>query len=189
MIAILGAGPHGREIAEVARVLGHDLFFYDDDPDVASLGPIRLAAGRPWVAGAAWPEVRRKILEQAAPQEAATLTHPTATIGTDTRLERGVVVAAGAHLGINVAVGEHAHVGMGATVSRDVRIGGCVTLCPNSAVAGGVIIEDDVFVGIGAVIAHELVIAAGALIGAGAVVVEDVAPGQVVVGNPARPLR
>lgn len=189
MTAILGAGPHGREIAEVARALGHDLFFYDDDLDVPSLGPISLAVGDRWVAGAAWPQVRRKVLEQAVPYMAATLIHPTATIGTDTLLAPGVVVAAGAHLGIDVRVGEHTHVGMGVVVSRDVRLGGCVTLCPNSAIAGGVIVEDDVFIGIGAVVAHELVIGSGALVGAGAVVVEDVAPGQTVVGNPARPLR
>lgn len=189
MTAILGAGPHGREIAEIARVLGLDVLFYDDDPDVPSLGPIALAAGRPWVAGAAWPSVRRKILEQAVVYTAVTLVHPAATIGSDTRLALGVVVAAGAHLGIGVNVEEHTHVGMGATVSRDVRLGGCVTLCPNSSVAGGVIVEDDVFIGIGAVISHELVIGEGALIGAGAVVVEDVGPGQVVVGNPARPPR
>lgn len=189
MTAILGAGPHGREIAEVARALGHDLFFYDDDPDVPSLGPISLAVGDRWVAGAAWPLVRRKILEQAVPYMAVTLVHPAATVAPDSRLGLGVVVAAGAHVGIGGRLGEHTHLGMGATVSRDVRLGGCVMLCPNSAVAGGVIVEDDVFVGIGAVIAHELVIGAGALIGAGAVVVEDVAPGQTVVGNPARPLR
>lgn len=189
MTAILGAGPHGREIAEVARVLGHDLFFYDDDLDVVSLGPVALAAGRAWVAGAAWPLVRRKIIEQAVPYMAVTLVHPAATVAPTSSLALGVVVAAGAHIGIGVQVGEHTHVGMGATASRDVRLGGCVTLCPNSAIAGGVIIEDDVFVGIGAVVAHELVIGAGALIGAGAVVVEDVAPGQTVVGNPARPLR
>ena len=189
MTAILGAGPHGREIAEVARVLGHDLFFYDDDPDVPSLGPIGLAAGQSWVAGAAWPSVRRKILEQADQALAVTLIHPAATTGDGSLLGSGAVVAAGAHLGINVTVGAHTHVGMGATISRDCRIGSCVTLCPNSAIAGGVVVEDDVFIGIGAVVAHELLIGAGATIGAGAVVVENIPPGRIVVGNPARPIR
>jgi sugar O-acyltransferase (sialic acid O-acetyltransferase NeuD family) len=190
MIAILGAGPHGRELAEVARALGEDFVFFDDDPDVPAVGPVLRAVSHRggWVAGAAWPDVRRKILGQTpAFYEAATLVHPAATIGGDTHLESGVVVAAGARLGINIRVGSHTHIGMGATVSRDCRIGSCVTLCPSAAIAGGVTIEDDVFVGIGACVAHELVIGEGALVGAGAVVVENVAPGQTVVGNPARP--
>jgi sugar O-acyltransferase (sialic acid O-acetyltransferase NeuD family) len=189
MTAILGAGPHGREVAEVARALGHDLLFYDDDLDVPSLGPIALAVGRRWVAGAAWPAVRRKIIGQMGDGGAAILVHPQATVADGCDLAPGVVVAAGVHLSIDVTVGPHVHVGIGAVVSRDVHLGGCVTVCPNAAVAGGVLVEEDVFIGVGAVIAHELVIGAGALIGAGAVVVEDVPPGAVVVGNPARPLR
>jgi sugar O-acyltransferase (sialic acid O-acetyltransferase NeuD family) len=193
MIAVLGAGPHGRELAEVAVALGYDLVFFDDDPDVPSKGPVsRFATHKGgWVVGAAWPAVRRKILEQGSGFEdrAAVLVHPAATTGHGTHLCGGVVVAAGARLGPQVHVGEHSHVGLNATVSRDCRLGGCVTVCPGAHVAGGVIVGDDVFIGIGAVVAHELVIGEGALIGAGAVVVEDVAPGSTVVGNPARPLR
>jgi sugar O-acyltransferase (sialic acid O-acetyltransferase NeuD family) len=192
-IVVLGAGPHGRELAEVAVALGRDIVFFDDDPDVPSKGPVGLLATHRggWVVGAAWPAVRRKILEQCSEFEgrAAILVHPAATLGCDTHLSGGVVVAAGARLGPDVIVGAHSHVGLNATISRDCRVGGCVTVCPGAHVAGGVVIADDVFVGIGAAVKHELVIGEGVLIGAGAVVVEDVAPGTMVVGNPARPVR
>ena len=45
-----------------------------------------------------------------------------------------------------------------------------------------------VSLGSGAVILGGIIIGEGALVGAGAVVTRDVAPGEVVVGNPARPL-
>lgn len=192
MTAILGAGPHGRELADVAWALSRTVAFFDDDPDVASSGPICTASVHEggWVVGAAWPEVRRKILGQAPAAGAAILVHPSATIGANTHLhEGGVVVAAGARIGPGVTIGAHSHVGVNATISRDCRIGVCVTVCPGANIAGGVVVGDDVFVGIGAVVKHELVIGDGALVGAGAVVVEDVAPGMVVAGNPARPLR
>jgi acetyltransferase-like isoleucine patch superfamily enzyme len=50
-------------------------------------------------------------------------------------------------------------------------------------------VEDDVSIGSGAVIMCGIRLGAGCLIGAGAVVTRDVAPGQTVVGVPARPYR
>lgn len=49
-------------------------------------------------------------------------------------------------------------------------------------------VEKGASIGSGAVILGGLTIGADALVGAGAVVTRDVAPGAVVVGNPARPL-
>lgn len=50
-------------------------------------------------------------------------------------------------------------------------------------------VEEGASIGSGAVILGGLTIGADALVGAGAVVTRDVAPGAVVAGNPARPLR
>ena len=56
-------------------------------------------------------------------------------------------------------------------------------------VAGACQIDDGAFLGAGAVLVPEVHVGNGAVVGAGAVVVADVAPGIVVVGNPARLLR
>jgi acetyltransferase-like isoleucine patch superfamily enzyme len=53
-------------------------------------------------------------------------------------------------------------------------------------------IEDYAYIGTGAVLKQgtedkPLIIGKGAVVGMGAVVTKDVAPGAVVVGNPARP--
>ena len=50
-------------------------------------------------------------------------------------------------------------------------------------------IGDGAYVGSGALIRQGITIGAGAVVGMGAVVVRDVAPGETVVGNPARVLR
>lgn len=49
-----------------------------------------------------------------------------------------------------------------------------------------VVIEDDCFIGHGAIILMGVTIGKGSIVGAGAVVREDVPPGSVVIGNPAR---
>jgi serine acetyltransferase len=55
-------------------------------------------------------------------------------------------------------------------------------------------VHDGAYIGTGAVLREgkpnkPLVIGVGAVVGAGAVVLNDVAPGTTVVGMPARPLR
>jgi sugar O-acyltransferase (sialic acid O-acetyltransferase NeuD family) len=197
MIALLGAGPHGRELANIAHRLGHGVAFFDDDPDIEDLvGPVEdfnLNAGNSryhsYLIGAAYPAVRRAIAAKMRRQfvKAATLVDPEASIIGQNTLGDGVVVAAGARLTTDVRVGDHTHVGLNTTISRDCQIGAYATLCPGVGISGGVIVEDDVFVGAHAVVKNELVIGAGAFIGCGAVVVEDVKPGVTVIGNPARP--
>jgi UDP-2-acetamido-3-amino-2,3-dideoxy-glucuronate N-acetyltransferase len=51
------------------------------------------------------------------------------------------------------------------------------------------LVEDGASIGSGAVVLGGVTVGADSLVGAGAVVTRDVAPGAVVAGNPARPLR
>jgi acetyltransferase-like isoleucine patch superfamily enzyme len=51
---------------------------------------------------------------------------------------------------------------------------------------GDIVLEDDVWLGYGVVVLAGVTIGAGAVVGAASVVVEDVSPETIVVGNPAR---
>ncbi|WP_162052640.1 acyltransferase [Pontibacter pamirensis] len=57
-----------------------------------------------------------------------------------------------------------------------------------SLIKSPILIEDYVWIGIGAIILPGVHLGRGAVVGAGAVVSKSVAPGTVVVGNPARPV-
>ncbi len=93
------------------------------------------------------------------------------------------------------------HHGLGVVIHPTTCFGSGVSLGHQVTVAASpkdelghvhpVVFEDNVFVGVGAIIiarSGPLRIGSGAVIGAGSVVLHDVAPGEKVVGNPARPV-
>lgn len=76
-----------------------------------------------------------------------------------------------------------------ARVGDRVQIGTCVTIGGRSGHHEVPVIEDDVQIGSGAKILGPIRIGQGAIVGANAVVLQDVPPGAVVVGVPARVIR
>ena len=104
------------------------------------------------------------------------------------------VIMMGAIINIGAVIGEGSMIDMGAvlggraTVGKNCHIGAGTVLAgviePPSAQP--VIVEDDVVIGANAVVLEGCRIGKGAVVAAGAVVVDDVPPGVVVAGVPAR---
>ncbi len=109
--------------------------------------------------------------------------HPTVDIAA------GSMMVAGVRTTVMTSIGTHFIANLNCTIGHDVRIGDFVTLAPLVAVSGNVQIGSGVEIGTGACIREGLRIGEGAMVGMGAVVVKDVEPNTVVVGNPARPVK
>lgn len=136
-------------------------------------------------------------------------------IGEGTRVWQFVVILEGARIGAHcnicahvliegdVEVGDRVTVKSGVQLWDGLRVGHDVFIGPNATFTNDryprsrqhlrsfpvTTIHDGASIGAGAVILPGLTIGAGAMVGAGAVVTRDVAPGSVVVGNPARHVR
>jgi acetyltransferase-like isoleucine patch superfamily enzyme len=133
-------------------------------------------------------------------------------IGNDFQTGHGVLVREETHIGNNVSIGSHSVVEHHVTIGNNVRLhsnvfvpefsvleDGC-WLGPNVVVTNarypqssnakeslrGAIVKRGAKVGANATLLPGVVIGENALVGAGAVVVHDVPPGAVVIGNPAR---
>jgi UDP-perosamine 4-acetyltransferase len=106
-----------------------------------------------------------------------------AEIGSGVQILPGAVVMAAARLGDGVIINTNA------SVDHDGDLGEYVHVAPGVAIAGDVTIGARTLVGVGARILPGCRIGADVVIGGGAVVVDDIADGITVVGNPARPIR
>lgn len=111
--------------------------------------------------------------------------------------------------GVNISLGSNVYLNAGCTIldTAPVTIGDGTMLGPNVQIycaqhhkdrvlraegleiARPVTLGQDVWIGGGAILMPGVTIGDGAIVGAGAVVTRDVAPGDTVTGNPARPLR
>ena len=209
-IVIVGCGGHGREVWAVIRAINETvgdrwdpIGFVDDGPSevnlkriarlgAAFLGPVatlaRVGQETRYVIGIGDPGVRAAVARRVAQYDlsAAQLIHPTATVGPDTRLGRGVVLFTGAAVTTNVELGDHVHVNQNASVGHDTVLGDYVTVSPLAAISGGCHLEEGVMVGTTAAVLQGLRLGAGATVGASACVVRDVPGKTVVKGVPAR---
>jgi sugar O-acyltransferase (sialic acid O-acetyltransferase NeuD family) len=117
------------------------------------------------------------------------LVHPTVRYDRKScQLGPGVLLCAGVIGTVNLRLERFAMVNLACTLGHEAVIGEGSALNPTVNISGGVEIGAGVLVGTGAQVLQYVKIGAGATIGAGAVVTKDVAPGQTVVGIPARPL-
>jgi len=198
-LLILGAGGHGRAVADVAAACGFTVAGFTEpagagadvvgtDDDLPALAArLGLDAGLVGVGSTALRR-RRLLFDRLgrAGLPAPPLLHPRATASPSARLGAGTVVFAGSVVGAGVEIGANAVLYSGVLVEHDCRVGDDAWLSPGVVLSGAVTIEPGAFLGAGAVVVPGVTIGRDAVVAAGAVVVRDVRPGVTVLGVPAR---
>jgi sugar O-acyltransferase (sialic acid O-acetyltransferase NeuD family) len=112
-------------------------------------------------------------------------------INEESRIDIGAIMSTYSLISPNVEVGKYFHLNIYSYVAHDVKIGNFVTFGPRVSCNGNIIIQDNVYIGAGATLINgqrgkPLIIGEGATLGMGAVVIRDVEPYSIMVGNPAR---
>lgn len=126
-------------------------------------------------------------------------------IGDETRIGTFVEIQKGARIGCRCKISTHTFICEGVTIEDEVFVGHGVTFIndrfPRSTTASGepkqdtdwklesTVVKQGASIGSGSTILCGITIGEGAIVGAGSVVVHDVSPRTIVVGNPARVLR
>lgn len=206
-LLLVGAGGLAREAAEAVRAAGsHALVGLLDDDEatwgaevagLSVLGPAAAVADHPEAqlllcpgrGGARLALAERLAALGVAEQRWATVVHPAASVGTTCTVGAGSVLLAGAVLTADVRLGRHVVVMPGAVLTHDDELADAVTVCARVSLAGGVRVGSGAYLGAGALVREHLTVGEDAVLGMGAVVLADVPPHEVWVGNPARRLR
>lgn len=204
-VLVVGAGGHGRVVADVIHEAGlaKEVAFVDDRyPALSQSGPWRVVgtiAEVPTLSGqhdafalgiGAW-QARSRVWQMLNGLGVRILTavHPRAAVSRHALLGEGTIVCAGAAVVIGAELGRGCIVNTGATVDHDCRLADWVHVCPGAHLCGDVRVGQGSWIGAGSVVRQGVRIGEAATIGVGAACVHDVPPGVVAVGVPARPLR
>lgn len=198
-LIIVGAGGHGKVIADIALKNGYtDINFLDDNVADTCIGfPIIGACNNieafddgntDFVLGIGSNNVR-KIIAEKYNVNWIVLVHPSAQIAFNASIGKGTVVMAGAVVNACATIGKHCIINTSAVVEHDNTINDYVHISPRVALGGTVHIGDKTHIGIGAAVSNNIKICSDCIVGAGAVVVKNINNSGTYVGVPARKIR
>lgn len=200
-VIVIGAGGHGKVIADIVRSSGDMVLgFLDDSPnrpetvcDIPVLGGTKDYVNYPearFVIAIGNAEVRRTVAERLAGVKWYTAIHPDAAVSPmGTEIGEGTVIMAGAVVNPCAHIGRHCIINTKAGVDHDNRIGDYTHISVGATLAGTVTVGQAVWIGAGAVVSNNVSVCAGCMIGAGAVVVRSIEDPGTYVGVPARKIK
>ena len=204
-LLIIGAGDHGRVVADCAEQLSRydtiefldDSFNHDDEATHVSGNWSVIDKVDQWqnhtsdtefIVAFGNNQLRLSTYEHLLDNGASMVSviHPNAVISQYAQIGTGTVVMAGAVINYNSVIGHACIINTLASVDHDCNIKNGVHLAPRSSLAGGVDVGDASWIGIGSVVIEYKKIANNIQIGAGGVVINNLENAGVYVGNPAR---
>lgn len=205
-LLICGAGGHAKVVIDIAQLLGHEVVAIFDDNSVRHhqlcCGIPIVGANNQLLAFAQQHQIRHFFVAIGHNQTRLTLAqqwldaglcainliHPQAIIARSVKIGTGVAIMAGACINPDTILGNQVIINTNAVVDHDCVVADGVHIAPAVALCGGVKVGAQSLIGVGAKVIPRMNIGHAVTVGAGAVVLNDVADNQTVVGIPAKPL-
>lgn len=201
-LLIVGAGGHGKIVADIARNLGRwgNIAFFDDQyPGSTTVSEWeiigKISDAKNYIKE--FPEavvaigansVRLALLKKLSSEgfRFPVLIHPDASVSRSATLGAGTIVCVQSAIDIDTNIGMGTIINAGATIAHDCLLGDGVHVSPGGRVSGGVTVGECTWLGSGAIVKELVSIGRNVIVGAGSVVIRDVPDQVTVVGVPSR---
>ena len=196
-LLILGAGGHGKVVADIASFAYEKICFIDDSRKIDGYKDIPVVGDSSYailhkerydVFVAIGDSRTREQLNLRYKSNGVTLVslvHPDAYIAADVEIGSGTVIMAGTVVNGGSKIGDGVILNTGATVDHDNQIGDYSHISVGAHLAGTVTVGKHTWIGAGSVISNNLHVCDNCLIGAGAAVVKDITEPGTYLGVPA----
>lgn len=183
-LIIVGAGGHGKVIADNALKNGYkDICFVDDHatgtvmgfPVVGTSSEIQhLNDGNTDFIIGIGNNAARKAIAESYDVPWVTLIHPSAQIATHVTIGKGTVVMANAVVNACTTIGEHCIINTGAIIEHDNMLGHYVHISPGAKLSGTVTVGNRTWIGTGTSIVNNIDICEDVVVGVGSAVIKSI---------------
>lgn len=197
-LVIIGAGGHGRVVADIAKKsdMYKEIVFLDDseveNKKVWVSGKVRdytsYINNSEFIVAIGNNKVREKIQKELEGNGAqfATLIHPNATVCEDVKVGRGTVIMAGAVINSCAEIGNGVIINTCSSVDHDCTIGDYTHVSVGAHISGTVSVGRRAFLCAGVTVSNNVGICDDCIVGAGAVVVKNITEAGTFIGVPAK---
>lgn len=195
-VIIIGAGGHGRVIADIIEKSGDKVLGFLDDkreekeffdyPILGKISDINKFYDKEFFIAIGNNLIRKKIASENSKLKFYTAIHPSAVISRGVEIGCGTCVMAGCVINANTKIGRHSIINSGSVVEHDNQISDYVHLSPGAVLCGTVSVGECTHIGAGVTVRNNISITDETVIGVGAAVVSDIKIPGTYCGVPAK---
>ncbi|XQW85404.1 acetyltransferase [Thalassotalea piscium] len=203
-LIIIGAGGHGRVVADCALATGEyqEIVFLDDCypqrksnaiwPIIGTINDFSQYLDKAFFIVAFGNNQLRQNIQtrlKIAQANIVSVVHPQAFVSEHAQIGSGVVICANATINIGAQINDGCIINTGSTIDHDCMINDFVHISPNATLAGGITVGELSWLGINSTVIECLTLADNTQLGAGAVVISNTEKNSLYVGIPAKRIR
>ena len=192
-LVIIGAGGHGRVIADIAKEKYSNIIFLDDDSSIDFIsGPVsdykKYINDCDFFVAIGDNSIRNRILDEIdnAGANVISLVSSSASLGSNVSIGKGTIVMNQAVVNNGSILGQGVIINTYASIDHDCNIGDYCHIAVSAHLAGTVKTGKKVFVGAGSTVINNINLCDDVIIGAGATVVKDINEKGTYIGVPAK---
>ena len=209
-VAIIGAGGHGREVADILRDqcdAGTPLTpmgFIDQNRELhgKEIDGLPVLGDFSWfetggrsrvevICAVGLPQICRRLVQQARKMglNFVSAISPLAHISSRARLGDGVTIFPNVIVNTGAFVDSYSILNVGVVVSHDATVGTYCNINPGARLAGNTTINEGCYIGMGTSVIQGRTIGSWSIVGAGTVVISDLPENVTAVGVPAKTIK